>query len=84
MTTLDPSTGSIIIAAVQIVFGLALLPTVCDRRAQVPRPSSAITALGLWVIAAVYLLMGLTSASMSATLAAALWSFVFFFRPVRA
>jgi uncharacterized membrane protein len=76
--------GSAVIGLVQVVFTLALLPTVFDSRAQVPRPTSSITAGGLWIITSVYLALGLHSAAVAAAAAAAAWTFVFIFRPMRA
>lgn len=80
---MTPATGSIIIGVVQLVFTLALLPTVFSAQAQVPRATSLITATGLWLIAWVYLALAMLSAAGAATAAAAAWTFVFLFRPVR-
>lgn len=80
---MTPATGSAIIGVVQLVFTLALLPTLFNARAQVPRATSAITAAGLWLIAWVYLALAMHSAAGAAAAAAAVWTFVFVFRPVR-
>lgn len=80
---MTPDTASNIIAAVQIVFAVALLPTVLDRCAQVPRASSGITAAGLWLIGGVYVELGLISAAACAGVAAAMWTFILLCRPVR-
>lgn len=77
---IEAATGSAIIAAVQCVFGIALLPTVMDSAARVPRSSSGITAAGLWAIAAVYALMGLWAAALAAGSTAGMWTLIFVYR----
>lgn len=71
------------IAVVQLIFALALIPTVLDSDAQVPRISSGITALGLWLIAFVYTRMPkMREATWMCTFCALCWTFVFIWRPV--
>lgn len=80
---MDQEVGSAIIAVVQLVFTIALLPTVFNRRAQIPRTTSGLTAAGLWVIAFVYAGLELNAALWAAALAALAWTFIFIYRPVR-
>lgn len=72
-----------VIAGVQLVFAVALWPTLANRQAQVPRRTSVTTAAGLWVIAAVYVSLALWSAVAMAAVSASAWTFVAIARPLR-
>lgn len=65
-----------VLAVVQLAFVMALLPTLANRRARVPRSSSVVTAAGLWIVAAVYVSLGLWTAVAMACLSAAAWTFI--------
>jgi hypothetical protein len=74
---------STVIAVVQLVFGLVLLPTLRNKNASVPRQTSVPMALGLFVIAAMYVRLGLWLAVGMASVCGVMWIFVVLFRPVR-
>lgn len=65
-----------VLALVQLAFALALVPTLLNRRARVPRTSSLVTAAGLYAVATVYVTLELWSAVAMATVSAAAWTFI--------
>jgi hypothetical protein len=80
---LSQETGSTIIGAVQLLFALVLLPSLFNSRTQVPRTSSSLTALGLFIIGVVYTMLGLRDAAVCGFIGAFVWLLLFFIRPVR-
>lgn len=66
----------LVLSAGSIFFCLALLPTVTDRRAAVPRFTSVTTALWLLVFAATQATMGLRIAPICEAFCAALWAWI--------
>ncbi len=74
--------ASFIIGIIQFGFALAVVPTILDEDAKVSRWSSGLTAGGLFIIAALYLMLGLKVAALCCTLCAIAWSLVFWLRPI--
>lgn len=81
---ITPEQGSAIIAVIQFSFALLALPTILNPASQVPRLQSIPTAVGLWLLALVFLAMGplLLAAGMSAFCATA-WTLIAILRPVQ-
>lgn len=73
-----------VLALVQLAFALALVPTLLNRRARVPRASSLVTAAGLFAVATVYATLELWTAVAMATLSASAWTFIAVRRAVAA
>ena len=65
-----------VLALVQLAFVLALVPTLLNRRARVPRASSLVTAAGLFAVATVYATLELWTAVAMAALSATAWTFI--------
>lgn len=80
---ISPDAASAIIGAIQFSFALSVLPTIANRRAQVPRWTSGLTGGGLWVIAVIYADLGMGFAAASTAFCALAWTAVFVARPVR-
>lgn len=73
-----------VIAVTQLIFTVALFPTLIDSKSMVARVTSAITAAGLWLIAIQYWRLDLYLAMSASAAAALIWTLIFIFRPVRA
>jgi len=79
----DFTVQSDIIGACQFLFAAMVLPTLFNEHAAVPRLTSGLTTLGLFVIAGTFLTMGPLWVSVLGSLASAsAWLAVFVFRPV--
>ena len=66
----------LIIAAVQFVFMLALIPTAFNPRSVVPPWTSALTAAGCCVLAGTFLTLGLVVSAGTSVGSAGLWGFI--------
>ena len=65
------------------LYTLVLLPTCLNRKSEVPRSSSVMTASTLAVSGVVYATLGMWWAASTCWADAAAWGFLFLFRPIR-
>lgn len=72
---------SIIIASVQVYFAYLIFVTLRDPNARVPRKTSVPTAIGLYVIASVYVTLSLWVAVAAALVCGSMWLAVAIYRP---
>ncbi|MHB8634579.1 MAG: hypothetical protein ACYDBQ_11560 [Thermoplasmatota archaeon] len=83
MSLISPSIGSAFISILQIGLAGLTLPTILNKAAQVPRKASVPTAVGLWIMAFVFLAMGpLWLAAIGTAAAASGWTLIGVLRPV--
>lgn len=65
-----------VIAVVQWVFAAALVPTILDSRGKPPLATSALTAVGLYVLGGTFFTLGLWQSGISTCAAAGAWTII--------
>lgn len=73
----------LLISVVQVLFVVALIPTLRDKNAAVPARTSALTAIGLFAITVAMLGLGEPLAALTSFASSTAWFFILVKRPVR-
>ena len=74
---------SVVIAMVQVVFAVVLIPTLMDGRAYIPRSSSGLTVVASMVLAGCFFDLGLMVAGIVEIMSGMVWFILFVFRGIR-
>jgi hypothetical protein len=70
-------------AAAGLVYSAVMIPSCRDRKTEIPRRSSVLTAVALSCSAVAYATLGMWMASGSCAIGAGVWSFLGRYRPIR-